>query len=295
MNGGKMRARRSLIVVAMTVPLLVVAAASGKPGGSFAPGEFAEGAISLLVSKRCEMSPRLDTKSIEWPALVYARAKPPSWGRKAAGACRGMDTWVLSDGLSAGAYWVQNDHQAIEADPNKTLFDPAKTHAAFKQTFGWELPERGDDLPPHNVFVKFDPKKISTLFDRIYVKPTDKLGDTTGQAVYDVLFKDAVTRFAREVALIKGALSKAQLAKQLKAYQAAAKESGSQFRGTTYLKETAAAALPKDQEQPSRAGRTLGVILRRTADGTWPIVNKLLKKVVADYDPPLAQELSKTL
>ena len=53
--------------------------------------------------------------------------------------------------------------------------------------------------------------------------------------------------------------------------------------------------LPKDQEQSARAGRTLGVILRRTADGTWTVVNKLLKKVVTDYDPPLAQELGKNL
>ena len=52
-------------------------------------------------------------------------------------------------------------HQAIEAAPNTTLFDDAKTRAAFKQAFGWELPERGDDVPPHNVFLKFDPKKVS--------------------------------------------------------------------------------------------------------------------------------------
>ena len=55
----------------------------------------------------------------------------------------------------------------------KTLFDEQKPRAAFKKTFGWELPERGDDVPPHNVFLKFDAKKLSALFDRIYVKPTD--------------------------------------------------------------------------------------------------------------------------
>jgi hypothetical protein len=284
-----------LIAIVIVLPLLSVGGASGTPAGGFTGAEFAPGAISLLVSKRCEMSPRLDTKSIEWPALVYARAKPPSWGRKPAGACRGLDTWVLSESLGAGAYWAQNDHQAIEANPNTTLFDDAKTQAAFKQAFGWALPERGDYVPPPNVLLKFDAKKLSALFDRIYVKPTETLGTATAQEVYDVLFKDAVTRFAREVALIKGALSKAQLAKQLKAYQAAAKDGGGKFKGTTYLKETAATVLPKEQEPSARAGRTLGVILRRTADGTWPIVNKLLKKVVADYDPPLAEELGKTL
>jgi hypothetical protein len=281
---------RPLLLLAL--PLLV--AASDKPP-AISAGDFAEGAISLLVSKRCEMSRRLDTKSIEWPALVYATAKPPAWGRKPAGACRGLDTWVLSESLAAGSYWSLNDHAAIEADPNTTLFDDTKTQAAFKKAFGWELPERGDYVPPPNVFLKFEPKKVTTLFDRIYVKPTDKIGSATAQDAYDVLFKDAVTRFAREVAFIKASLPKAQLAKQLKAYQAAAKQGGGKFVGTAYLKEAAAGALPKDQELAARAGRTLGVMLRRTADGTWPIINKLLKKVVGDYDPPLAQELAKTL
>jgi hypothetical protein len=292
---GAMTSKRSWLAVMVVAPLLLSGGASGKSGESFAGGDFASGAISLLVSKRCEMSPRIDTKSIELPALVYGRGRPPIWGRKPAGACRGLDTWVLSESLGAGAYWVQNDRQAIEADPNKTLFDNAKTQAAFKQAFGWELPERGDDVPAHNVFLKFDAKKVSVLFDRIYVKPADKIGDATAQEVYDVLFKGAVARFAREVALIKGVLSKAQLAKQLKAYQAAAKQGGGTFSGPSYLKEAAASVLPKDQEPAARAGRTLGVILRRTADGTWTAINRLLKRVVTDYDPPLAQELGKAL
>ena len=288
-----MTIKGSLTAIAIALPLLTTT--SGQSAGSFAAGDFAEASISLLVSKRCEMSRTMDTTSIEWPALVYSQGKPPAWGRKPAGACRGLDTWVLSEALGAGAYWTSNDHKMIEADPMKTLFDEQKPRAAFKQTFGWELPERGDDVPAHNVFLKFDAKKLSALFDRIYVKPTDKIGAATAQEAYDVLFKGAVTRFAREVALIKGALSKAQLARQLKAYQAAAKEGGGKFRGPAYLKETAAGVLPKDQEQSARAGRTLGVILRRTADGTWTVVNKLLKKVVTDYDPPLAQELGKNL
>jgi hypothetical protein len=282
---------RSSLIVVLTLPLL--AAATDKPPHVPA-GDFAEGAISLLVSKRCEMSRNLDAKSIEWPALVYAAHRPPAWGRKPAGACRGLDTWVLSESLAAGSYWSLNDHAAIEADPNTTLFDDAKAQAAFKKAFGWELPARGDDVPPPNVFLAFNPKKVTALLDTIYVKPTDKIGSATGQDVYDVLFKDAVTRFAREVAFIKASLPKAQLAKQLKAYQAAAKQSA-RFQGPAYLKEAASGALPKDNELAPRAGRTLGIILRRTADGTWPIINRLLKKVVTDYDPTLAQELAKTL
>jgi hypothetical protein len=278
--------------IVMVLPLLM--AASDK-GGSFSAGDYAEGSLALLVSKRCESSPKLDMRTIEWPGLVYGPGRPPAWGHKTAGACRGLDTWVLSEALAAGAYWVSNDHAAIEAEPNTTMFDDPKTNAAFKKLFGWELPERGDDVPPRNVFLKFDPKKVSALFDKIYVKPTDKVGSATGQDVYDVFFKDAVARFAREVALINAAIPKPALTKQLKAYQAAAKQQAGKFSGPAYLKEAAAGALPKDDENAARAGRTLGVMLRRTADSTWPIISKLLKKVVTDYDPPLAQELGKKL
>jgi hypothetical protein len=285
-----MRSLRTPLLIAL--PLLM---AASDRSAAFSPGDYAEGSLALLVSKRCEKSPTLDTRSIEWPGLVYSRGQPPAWGHKSAGACRGLDTWVLSEALAAGAYWVSNDHAAIEAEPMTTLFDDPKAGAAFKKVFGWELPERGDDVPPRNVFLKFDPKKVSALFDKIYVKPADKVGSATGQDVYDVFFKDAVARFAREVAFIKDNLTKAQLAKQLKAYQAAAKQEGGKFRGPAYLKEAAAGALPKDNEQSAQSARTLGVMLRRTADNTWPIIDKLLKKIVSDYDPPLAEEIGKNL
>src|SRR5688572_11878763 len=127
---------RSLVVV----PILLIAVSL--EAGDIAPaGEMAEGALSFLISKRCERSPTLDAKGVEWPALVYSRGKPPAWGRKLAGECRGLDTWVLSEALAAGVYWGQTDHKTIEADPNNTLFDPEKGHAAFKKAFGWELPE----------------------------------------------------------------------------------------------------------------------------------------------------------
>jgi hypothetical protein len=281
---------RSWMVLAL--PLLT-AAASDKGGGAPWATDFAEGSMSLLVSKRCEKT-RADTRSLDWNALVYSKG-PPVWGRKAAGACRGLDTWVLSEALAAGAMWNQTDHKVIEADPMKTMFDDAQPKQAFKQTFGWELPERGDDVPAHNVFLKFSAQKLAALFDRIYFRPTDTVAGTTGQEVYDVFFKDAVTRFAREVALIKTNVPNAQMGKLLKAYQTAARTQGAKFRGPAYLKEAAATALAQQPEQSARAGRTLGVMLRRTADGTWTTINRLLKKVVTDYDPALAQDIGKAL
>jgi hypothetical protein len=276
---------------------VVAAGSAGIAAGGAGRGssEFAEGAISLLVSKRCEKSRKLDARGLEWSALVYARAKPPTWGRKEGGSCRGLDTWVMSEALGAGALWATTDHKAIETDPMKTMFDPGVTQPAFKKAFGWELPARGDYVPPADVFLKFDAKKLSAVFDRFYVKPADTIGGVAAQQVYDVFFKEFVTRFAREVALIKRNLPKPQLAKLLKEYRAAAKQQGGKFNGPAHLKQAAATALAKEPEAAARAGRTLGVVLRRTADATWPTVNRLLKNIVTDYDPALAEELGKAL
>src|SRR4051812_42211610 len=90
---------------ALVMGLLVVVAASVQAGTVTASGALAEGALSLIVSKRCETPPGSAEKTLEWPGLVYARGKPPAWGRKVAGSCRGLDTWVLSDALGAGALW----------------------------------------------------------------------------------------------------------------------------------------------------------------------------------------------
>ena len=69
-----------------------------------------------------------------------------------------------------------------------------------------------------------------------------------------MFFKDAVTRFAREVALIKSNVPNAQLAKLLKGYQTAAKQEGGRFRGPAHLKQAAETALAKDPEQAGAPG-----------------------------------------
>jgi hypothetical protein len=57
--------------------------------------------------------------------------------------------------------------------------------------------------------------------------------------------------------------------------------------------------LAKQQLGDSKDSRqdavVLGVMLRRQLDGTWPVVTKLLKRVLADYDPGLAKEVGNKL
>ena len=273
---------------------LLLVAASIRAAANAPAGELALGALSYLVSHSCGDSHGAGDRSVEFPGLVYAAGRQPAWGTRSFGPCRGLNTWMLQESVAAGAYWGQADHAAIEADPNHTLFDNDKIHAAFKDTFGWEVPQRGDYMPQADVFLRFDAKKLSALFDRFYPKPTDKVGPLTAQEAYDVFLRDFVTRLARDAAFIKANVPKAKLAKLLKDYQAAAKKDGTSFKGPAYLNQVVASALPRG-EQGEKAGRALGIVLRRTADGTWPTVTRLLKKVLAEYDPTLSKELAAKL
>src|SRR5262245_39348655 len=98
-----MTSLRMTLVVALWLPILL---AADKPGSNAPVGDFASGAVSVLASKRCE---RLGTdKSVELPAVIYGPGKA-KWGPKPIGPCRGLDTWVLTESIAAGALWTQSD------------------------------------------------------------------------------------------------------------------------------------------------------------------------------------------
>ncbi|MBI3178377.1 MAG: hypothetical protein HYZ27_01875, partial [Deltaproteobacteria bacterium] len=144
-----------------------------------------------------------------------------------------------------------------------------------------------------NMFTSYSAKKVQALFDRLYLKPTDAIGQYKTQDVYDVFFKPTVTNFAQDVAFISASVPKARLNKLLKEYQTAAKEKSDAFSGPDFLYQLAQDNLSLEGAPNSvRNGRTLGIMLRRRADKTWPTVTKLLKRVLKDYDPALSKELA---
>jgi hypothetical protein len=271
----------------LVVPLISAAAATK-------PIDLAAGALSYVASRRCEqLSSAGNTTTIEWPAETYGGGRR-QWGPKAFNTCNG-GVQVYTEAVMAGAYWSQGDHEVI-ASNSATFFDAATIRAAFKQLFAWEPPEHNPEAPGFagNTFNKYDAKKIKALFDRYYMKPTDMFGQIPAQAVYDVAFKRWVTRLANEIATVKGKVPKSKWPKLFKEYQAAAKANGTAFKGQEFLKQLAQNVAEEDPAMEG-AGRALGIILRRNADGTWPTVAGLLKKVIADYDPELAKEVGASL
>ena len=115
------------------------------------------------------------------------------------------------------------------------------------------------------------------------------------QAYYDAMFKPFVSRFASEAALVLAKLPKAKLAAAARDYQDAAKKGGKSFYGPDYLQSNFKKILGDDAPADLGNGRTLGIVLRRQLDGTWPTVTKLLKRVLQDYDPALYKDLGSKL
>lgn len=274
--------------------LVIAISQAAPPAKRVSAVDLISGGLSLVATRRCGGSSEVPAEVLEWPAFVYDR-KPPQgkgngWRPKRLLGCHG-GTWVLTEAIAAGALWGQMDHQKIEADAHQTLLNGTLTHEAFKTEFGWEPPAHGAIAP--NVLPTYEAKKIEALFDRLYLKPADPVGALTGQAIYDLILKSSVTRFLREAVVLKKKLPAAKLKSLAKEYQAAAKEQGESFNGPTYLAKVVEKQLgPADDESPIHDGRTLGTMLRRTADGTWPTVTKLLNKLVKAYDPPLAKEIA---
>lgn len=294
----------------MRLALLVTATLLPVTPARAAPNDLAAGALSYLVARVCDPGYGDSSAGIEWPTYLqprragYSRGGPgsvqppapaPSWGPKRVARCSlpPYEAWAA---LAAGALWSTADHAAIEADPQGTLFNEAQTRPAFQQVFGFDRPQWREGATD----TRYTIKQLQGLYDKLYRKPGAKLGELSAQAVYNVVLAGTVTRFAREVAFIHARLSKPQLAKLAKDYAAAAqakeKEGGVAFYGPSWLQQQARALLAPDSVLTGvHSGRTLGTMLRRMDDGTWPTVLTLLKKVLKDYDPALLKELGAML
>jgi hypothetical protein len=291
-------------VVSFHARLLPCVALLMLPAGiaSAAPSDLAAGALSFLLHRGCDLGAGDATSSVEWPTFLQPersnnrRAAPPptaetaptpTWGPKRVTRCR-LSPALVWEALAAAALWSTTDHAEIEANAQTTLFNAEQTHLAFKKVFGWDVPQRAEGGGE----VRYTAKQLQALFTKLYLKPSGRLGEQTAQTVYNVVLRDMVTAFAREVAYIQVRLPKPQLAKLAKEYQAASRAQDSGFYGPGWLTEQSKKLLPPDPVLTRiQSGRTLGTILRRMNDGTWPTVVSSLKKLLKDYDPLLLKEL----
>ena len=80
-----------------------------------------------------------------------------------------------------------------------------------------------------------------------------------------------------------------QMGGRLEALQATADE---QTARAEQLADELRARFEKDPHVWTSSPKLLGVMLRRSADGSWPALRALLVKTLTAYDPPLAAQLS---
>jgi len=169
---------------------------------------------------------------------------------------------------------AQDNHEA----------DDAEVARAFRGWIG-RVPWHAGGVP--------DPRTIEAAFDRAYVRPQQLVAPgVTAQIAYDTLFRAWTADYAEKVALV---LDHADILAR-KSRELAVRQHSPDFDGVAFQSEAARAMFPdpKSAKETVR-GQDVGTLLRRNADGSLPVLVKILRRVLADYDPTTAARLGARL
>jgi hypothetical protein len=156
----------------------------------------------------------------------------------------------------------------------------------FHTLFGRALVKKRSGSGDNTRYV-YDPAALEAAFTKLYVAPTGTVGGVPAKVVYDKLLKDWMARKADTIADVlgrKGFLTAA--ARDFDAKSAAAR-----FDGLTW-QTTLADKLPESLRADHRL---VGTLARRQADGSLPTLLRLLRKVLADYDPKTLERVGAKL
>lgn len=134
---------------------------------------------------------------------------------------------------------------------------------------------------------RYDKNSIESVFDKLYLKPESSIAGVKVSIVYQLLFKEFVTREANATAEILA--RKDFVETKSKEYVALASKAG--FEGSEYQWKLAKELGGSLESEP----RLIGTLLRRRADGTLPSLLKMLRTILRDYDPALSHKLDAKL
>ncbi|HXT99414.1 MAG TPA: hypothetical protein VN903_00390 [Polyangia bacterium] len=170
----------------------------------------------------------------------------------------------------------------LDSDINDV--DDAATARAFRSWLGRAL--LLDDGSP-------DPRTIEAAFDRVYVRPQQNVAPgLTGRVAYDTLFRAWTANYAEKVALV---LDHADVVAQ-KSRELTLHEGSPGFNGVEFQAQAARLIFPDGKgAQGKVSAEDVGTVIRRTADGSLPVLLKILRKVLADYDPATSARLGARL
>src|SRR5581483_627699 len=196
------------------------------------------------------------------------------------GLIRGAGLDVVPPQKPESAYRVANLF-AMSDPPNV-----ARVDEAFKVLTGSPLIKKRV-TKNDRVLVSYDAAGLQSAFDKLYVQPSGNIGGVRASVVYETLFKAFVRREAEATCALLG--KKGFLAQESKKFVARSLDGKDEI--TTYQYELASKLGGPLAEEP----RLIGTLLRRQADGTLPVIIKMMRTVLRDYDPETFKRLDAQL
>jgi hypothetical protein len=171
----------------------------------------------------------------------------------------------------------------VPADSEIKDVDDAARAGAFRGWLG--RPLLLDDGSP-------DPRVIEQAFDRVYVRPQQLLAPgLTGRVAYDTLFRAWTAEYAERVALV---LDHADLLAR-KARELTVRQGSPGFNGVQFQADATGAMFGDTKAKVAVSSMDVGTLIRRHADGTLPVLLKIMQRVLADYDPKTSARLGSRL
>jgi len=207
-------------------------------------------------------------------ALVYdykKRQRAPGGIR----SCRGPVD-LLGYAFTASVVRMQAQ---VPPEQETTEIDDGSVERAFHGWIGRDL-RRADG--------RLDARAIEAAFARVYVRPNDELAPSLpARTVYDTLFREWLARYAANVAAV---LDHNDLLAR-KAHELTVRQRHRDFDGLAFQ----AAATDVMGLARTVSSRDVGTVIRREADGSLPALLKILRRVLADYDPATSARLDPRL
>jgi hypothetical protein len=157
-----------------------------------------------------------------------------------------------------------------------------------KSLFGKHVPMSKDENGYASTFFFYSPIGIKAAFDKLYVKPNNKLEVATYQTIYNLTAKEYMRDFTKFLAHIMSQKSTLNVlgARYLKNAKA-----NKGFRPNIEANYALEKLFPTDasrQQFPAFTNEIvaddLSTLLRRQCDGTLPTLLNCLKTVLKDYD-----------
>lgn len=246
------------------------------------PVKLLERFVFTLSSWRCEAASA--DAGVPVLASVY-KQDHSEWAERRIGRCRVTTEVVpLFVGLAAASL---RDPEPV---PGGRVSDFDFRDAA--PTMNSVLRLKVKPLNRH-AFNTYTARELEQLWVAIYVAPSTPLLGTTAQEVYDVLFKKAAADTVSDLLWLEASLDDAARAALLVTYRKKLAEAKTKpFFVNLWLSEVLRTRFESDPHVWTASPLLLGVMLRRTADGSWPALRGLLVKTLSAYDPPLAEQLT---